>query len=266
MNMQALNAVGAGTQSHNPDFFPQLWFLLISLMVFGAYVAWDLHVFSLIFTLDRSYMASLTMALVVVMSVHCGWHIVISAQRIRSAQSWLSRIGSSDVTGPPFGKHSAVHDSEEQTHSDTTALEPDHINDYITHYIDDLAGPADDGMENSDAIVEIHADSVRAPAELGWFFVDLAIRLGLLGTIIGFILIFASLDNINIEGGDDLKNLLIAMSGGMGTALYTTLTGLVGASLLSFQYLILGRQSEQLLGLLLHIRRGLQTHKTSATQ
>jgi len=129
---------------------------------------------------------------------------------------------------------------------------------FVQRFVNDISVyPADD-IDDKDAILEIHADAVRSPTELGWFFVDLAVRLGLLGTIIGFILIFASLDNIDIEGGDDLKNLLIAMSGGMGTALYTTLTGLVGASVLSFQYLILSRQSEHLVAQLLRIRRRLR--------
>ena len=217
--------------STSDEFYAQLWLLLVSLMLFGAYVAWDRSVFKLIFAIDRSFMASLTMALVVVMSAHCGWHVIVMAQRVRSARRWLAQHGTMNV-------------------AESSA--------FLQHFIDDLVTTNQERESDTDAIMEIHADSVRAPTELGWFFVDLAVRLGLLGTIIGFILIFASLDNISIDGGDDLKQLLIAMSGGMGTALYTTLTGLVGASLLSFQYLVLGRQSEYLIGLLLRIRRYLQ--------
>ena len=220
---------------NSSEFYPQLWFLLISLIVFGAYVAWDLNVFSLILALDKSYMASLIMALVLLMSVHCGWHIFHTSRRSQSARRWLHNPPSQPIA------HASPADSA-----------------FLQQYLDDLLTEVTDDTESADSIVEIHADAARSPAELGWFFVDLAVRLGLLGTIIGFILIFASLDNISIDGGDDLKNLLIAMSGGMGTALYTTLTGLVGASLLSFQYLILGRQSEQLIAYLLRIRRRLR--------
>lgn len=222
---------------YTSDFFPQLWFLIISLVLFGIYVAWDLRIFELILTLDKSYMASLTIVLVSVMSAHCGWHIFQTSRRTRIAQQWL----------------------DERYHNETTHSA------FIHGYIDDLQSIEQTDIDDSDAIVEIHADAIRAPVNLGWFFVDLAVRLGLLGTIIGFILIFASLDNIDIDGGDDLKNLLIAMSGGMGTALYTTLTGLVGASLLSFQYLVLGRQAEQLIGLLLRIRRRLRSEVLAVT-
>lgn len=251
----------ADTAPESGDFFAQCWFLLVSLIVFGAYVAWDRHVFSLIFTLDNSYMASLIMALVVIMSAHCGWHVITMSRHVRSARHWLDSASSTSALYRYID-----HPNTTQEGTDLSQAETFH-SPFVLNFIDDLATPtleATEDTEDTDAIVEIHADSVRAPAELGWFFVDLAVRMGLLGTIIGFILIFASLDNISIDGGDDLKNLLIAMSGGMGTALYTTLTGLVGASLLSFQYLILGRQSEHLIGLLLRIRRRLRLQENPA--
>lgn len=233
-----LPSLATAEGQYTSDFFPQLWFLIVSLMIFGAYVTWDLRLFARVIALDKSYMASLTMTLVALMSAHCGWHIFQTARRTRSVQRWLAEKSYTEITGSTF----------------------------VKAYVQDLQSIKHAELDDSDAIVEIHADTVRAPVSLGWFFVDLAVRLGLLGTIIGFILIFASLDKIDIEGGDDLKNLLIAMSGGMGTALYTTLTGLIGASLLSFQYLVLGRQSEQLIGLLLRMRRRLRSDTASGMQ
>ena len=95
--------------------------------------------------------------------------------------------------------------------------------------------------------IEIIADKLRAPVEAGWFMVDLAIRLGLAGTIIGFILIFSSLTGERIVGEDALQQLLVSMSVGMGTALFTTLAGLVAAIFLSMQYMVLGRQTEHVI-------------------
>jgi biopolymer transport protein ExbB/TolQ len=103
------------------------------------------------------------------------------------------------------------------------------------------------GLHQDSIKLEIAADGLRAPVEIGWFMVDLAIRLGLAGTIIGFILIFGSLTGESIVGEDALRDLLLSMSGGMGTALFTTLTGLAAATCLSFQYLLLGRQTEHLI-------------------
>ncbi len=99
--------------------------------------------------------------------------------------------------------------------------------------------------------LEIVADKLRAPVETGWFLVDIAIRLGLAGTIIGFILIFSSLTGEKIVGEDALQKLLVSMSVGMGTALFTTLTGLIAATFLSVQYLVLGRQTETVIASLI---------------
>lgn len=99
--------------------------------------------------------------------------------------------------------------------------------------------------------LSILADRLRAPVETGWFLVDLAVRLGLAGTIIGFILIFGSLSGEKIVGEDALRELLVSMSGGMGTALFTTLSGLIAATFLSLQYLLLGRQTEHVIGALM---------------
>ena len=212
--------------------YPQAWLLLISLLGFGTYIAWDLKAFSLILSLDRSYMASITLVLVVLATAHCGWHIAHFSIHIVKIQNWL--------------------EGERVLHGTDSSF----LNNYLADLQTTLpaAMNANHVLPVDDSIVEIQAERVRSPVDLGWFFVDLAVRLGLLGTIIGFILIFSSLSDINIDGGDDLKNLLIAMSGGMGTALLTTLTGLIAASVLSFQYLILGRETEHLVGLLLRVK------------
>ncbi len=223
------------------DYYPQVWLLLLSVLTFCMYVAWDLRVFNLVLSVDRSYMASLTIALVLLATAHCGWHVLHCSRRIKQAQAWLQQGPGTSRNNAPAGLfiHQFVQELDDVAHEQHRA-------------------------SDDDAIVEIHADRARGPVDLGWFFVDLAVRLGLLGTIIGFILIFASLSELDISGGDDLKNLLIAMSGGMGTALLTTLTGLVGATVLSFQYLILGRESEYLVGLLLRVRNRHHSVRTTS--
>lgn len=104
---------------------------------------------------------------------------------------------------------------------------------------------------HSETELDVIAERMRSTVELGWFLVDLAIRLGLAGTIIGFILIFTSLSGETIVGENALRELLVSMSGGMGTALFTTLTGLVCATFLSFQYMILGRLTERIIAQLM---------------
>ena len=92
------------------------------------------------------------------------------------------------------------------------------------------------------------ADSLRYRQSVGWFVADAMLKLGLLGTVIGFILMLSSIQSIDSFDVDTLKNALSAMSGGMGVALFTTLFGLVGGILLKLQYYILDDATSYLFG------------------
>jgi len=71
--------------------------------------------------------------------------------------------------------------------------------------------------------------------DLGWFIVDLLIKLGLIGTVIGFIIMLSSIALIEDFDLSLMHSLLKNMSSGMMVALYTTLTGLLSSIILSFQ-------------------------------
>lgn len=70
----------------------------------------------------------------------------------------------------------------------------------------------------------------------GWFSADLCLKIGLLGTIIGFILMLTPIRDLTSFDPVSLQSALKAMSGGMAIALYTTLTGLVCHLLLRVQF------------------------------
>jgi hypothetical protein len=70
----------------------------------------------------------------------------------------------------------------------------------------------------------------------GFFVSDLLLKLGIIGTVIGFIIMLSSLSAIDEMNLSKMNNLLLSMSAGMKVALYTTLTGLIGSILLSIQY------------------------------
>jgi len=70
----------------------------------------------------------------------------------------------------------------------------------------------------------------------GWFMSDVFITLGMIGTVVGFIYMlstcFASIDTSQPQ---TMRLALSKMSTGMGTALYTTASGLVCSLLLKLQ-------------------------------
>lgn len=93
--------------------------------------------------------------------------------------------------------------------------------------------------EAPDLLLQAFAAEVTAGHGFGWFVSDVLLSLGLLGTVIGFIAMLAPIGQL--EGADEaaIKGALTAMSGGMAIALYTTLTGLIGAVWLKMQGFLL---------------------------
>ena len=79
-------------------------------------------------------------------------------------------------------------------------------------------------------------DELSNKHSLGYLAVDVLLKLGLTGTVIGFILMLLPIGEIKDFDPEILQKLLSTMSGGMAVALYTTLTGLVTSMILKFQY------------------------------
>ena len=73
----------------------------------------------------------------------------------------------------------------------------------------------------------------------GWFAADSVLKIGLLGTIIGFILMLAPIGELTSFDAASLQSALAAMSAGMAVALFTTLAGLIANIILRFQFQVL---------------------------
>ncbi|MGI9421162.1 MAG: MotA/TolQ/ExbB proton channel family protein [Geminicoccaceae bacterium] len=101
--------------------------------------------------------------------------------------------------------------------------------------------------EAPDMLLDAFSAEVTAGHGFGWFVSDVLLSLGLLGTVIGFIAMLAPIGQL--ESGDEaaLKAALTAMSGGMAIALYTTLTGLIGAVWLKVQGFLLDSGADDII-------------------
>ena len=74
-------------------------------------------------------------------------------------------------------------------------------------------------------------------------------KLGLLGTIIGFILMLAPIAGLDAADRASVKSSMGLMSDGMAVAMYTTLTGLIGSMLVQTQYYMLDEATAKVFGL-----------------
>lgn len=76
----------------------------------------------------------------------------------------------------------------------------------------------------------------KEATELSWFLADSCMTIGMVGTVVGFIIMlstsFADIDVTNVTA---MKIVISNMATGMGTALLTTLSGLVASIYLKLQ-------------------------------
>jgi len=87
---------------------------------------------------------------------------------------------------------------------------------------------------------------VHAGHASGWFVADLMIKLGLLGTVVGFIFMLNSVAQMETTDLNAAKHMLTQMSSGLRIALFTTLAGLSSGLILGAQYQLLDRSADRL--------------------
>ncbi|MDC0474118.1 MotA/TolQ/ExbB proton channel family protein [Hyphomicrobiales bacterium] len=90
--------------------------------------------------------------------------------------------------------------------------------------------------ENKDVLINAFESEFEKKISYGVIASDIALKLGLLGTIIGFILMLKPIADLNSTSPENLKIALSSMSSGMAVALYTTLTGLIISTLIRIQF------------------------------
>jgi hypothetical protein len=94
-------------------------------------------------------------------------------------------------------------------------------------------------------------DMTHGPHETAWWFAGTTIKLGLLGTVVGFIVMIGQLDLAKGTDTAQIQALLAQMTLGMGIALVTTLVGLLANLLLGIQLLLLDRLADRVAGAIL---------------
>jgi hypothetical protein len=178
------------------------WIYFISLIFIAFYVLGSLGFISNIFQADISYISSLITFIVIFYLFQCGYYL----NKLRDAVYFL----------------------EKEINSDSNNI-------FIMIYRD-YQSTNNITKDNKTSSQEDFKLKLYEFSDNGFFVSDLLLKLGIIGTVIGFIIMLSSLSAIDEMNLSKMNNLLLSMSTGMKVALYTTLTGLIGSILLSIQY------------------------------
>jgi len=88
-------------------------------------------------------------------------------------------------------------------------------------------------------------EKIEHLVEVGWFTSDLCLSIGMMGTVIGFVMMLSGLAQVDVSDINTVQGLIKNLGAGMSTALYSTLTGLICSSLLKVQYFNLNQAIDQ---------------------
>ena len=174
--------------------------LALGVIIFFTYLIFDLGVLSLIIASDQSKISLIILALYYLATAH--WYYLSF-----SLDKEIEGLSFEDASSSVLLSKLKYFDGNDQQKS--------------TNYL---------------AILE---DELANRHALGYMIVDILLKLGLTGTVIGFILMLLPIGEIKDFDPQIIQQLLSKMSGGMAVALYTTLTGLVTSTLLKLQYFLL---------------------------
>jgi hypothetical protein len=174
--------------------------LALGVIIFFTYLIFDLGALNLIIASDQSKISLIILALYYLATAH--WYYLSF-----SLDKEIEGLNSDDASSSVLLSKLKYFDGNDQQKS----------KNYLSILEDELANR--------------HA--------LGYMIVDILLKLGLTGTVIGFILMLLPIGEIKDFDSQIIQQLLSKMSGGMAVALYTTLTGLVTSTLLKLQYFLL---------------------------
>ena len=218
---------GADTPERGPLL---LWMVFTGLCIFAVFLLWRYGLISLMVRSDRTYISSFIAILYVITSSHCLWRTMAIAREGESARR------SRDILSAVDGTRALHVDAEVLP----TGLVTDHIRSLVTKAKAQAGGRIDQAL-----LLRSLADRLRGSNGFGAFASDTLMKLGLLGTIIGFIIMLAPIATLDAADKAAMKSSMGLMSDGMAVAMYTTLAGLVGSILVRIQYYMLDAATQR---------------------
>lgn len=223
------------------------WLILTGLIAFSLIVAWNEDIILLLFSVDKSHISWVIALIYLLVTLHCAGRIYTL-----SSQTNLSREVDSIIK-----KEAELDfkiDDEAVTINSNVSLPDCFMTDYIRdlYFRNKHISNTEEANSPTD-LIEVYESRLKGPQEIGWFVSDMMLKLGLLGTIIGFIFMLGSVANIADFDISSMQKILRHMSNGMGTALYTTLAGLICSVLSATQYHMLDRHADELIELIRHL-------------
>ncbi len=222
--------IALGTPAQLTDFAPVLkWLLVNVVLAIALFVLWQFGLIQAVLATDRTHVSSILAGIFVLTVLHCLYWTwitsadLVAARRVRALATG-SRLPLSLVDG--------------RVQIGPNTLPPGIVSDYVANLVRKAEFGSGSGF-NQTVLLRSFADRLRAREKLGLFVSEGLLRLALLGTAIGFILMLIPLSGLTSFDAETLRGALSGMTSGMAIALNVTVTGIGSALILKFEYYLL---------------------------
>ncbi len=213
------------------DFAPFIRWLLVNVLAAIALLAlWYFGLLQAVLVTDRTHISQLILVLLLITIAHCLVQTLFVSRElvaVRQAEAIIAE-----------GSTGFVVNRGQVATGDGRALPPSvltrHIANLVTKSQAQRGKPVDQTL-----LLRSLADRLRGREKLGWFVAETLLRLALLGTAVGFILMLIPLTQLTSFEVETLRNALSGMTAGMAIALNVTVAGLGSALLLKVEYYLL---------------------------
>jgi hypothetical protein len=215
------NAAARARPRRNGSDDPLLsWLIFTGLTALAFIMLWFYGLAQKALSSDPTHITTAIALIYVAASAHCLWRALAIGREAKAAHVVAQAIA---------GQESIRVAAADRYNGGLVAA---HIRDLATK-----AGLMEGGQRLDQTILlRVLAERLQGTTTFGAFASDLSMKLGLFGTIVGFIIMLAPIGGLSTEDQAAIKSSVALMSDGMAVAMYTTLAGLVGSILIKIQY------------------------------
>ncbi len=201
------------------------WTVFAGLMCLGGVILWDYGFLNYMFASDTSRISFLIVALFIAFSGYCLFLLVVLSRELRLTLTVAEILEADTASVRRNADALAIGAVDVPFHHAVGA----YLRDVATKEYRDSGG-------DRDMLLQSLAGHFRVRTRVGTYAADLLYKLGMLGTVIGFVIMLNSMGDLSNFDVETLRGALQKMTGGMAVALLTTIAGLVCGMLLRVQF------------------------------
>ena len=217
------------------------WLIFTGACAFGFVLLWRFGLIGRMVAADRTYISSVIVLLYVGATLHCLWRTLALSREDDAARRVERMVAGGRGLAAVGAGTDALGNEVEGLGRLPRGLLAGHIRD--------LAQKAElQGARRLDQALLLRGFAVRLRGsnQFGAFASDALMKLGLVGTIVGFIIMLSPIAGLDPSDRGAVRSSMGLMSDGMAVAMYTTLAGLVCSILVKIQYYMLDEATGRL--------------------